>query len=194
MEPQRSGVWALGPRGNGIKLYLRRRRRRWGCRGLGLGCRGRGLRRRRWSTVRLRRSVRCGLVLALLGCGPSLRKRDVVVDVIVQRQVALGDGVGAARLVLVDKFVHVAAENVLAVLVHVHLVASLAEDSRAAGRAAADAHAREKLKGRDDRHREAPAADGLAAQPRAEEARESGVNERDDAADARQALDAREAG
>merc|ERR1719271_766525 len=114
MEPQRSGVWAFGPRGNGIKLYLRRRRRRWGCRGLGLrrrggrglglGCRGRGLRlrRRRWGTLgrRLRRSVRCGLVLALLGWARSLRKRDVVVDVIVQRQVALGDGVGAARLVL----------------------------------------------------------------------------------------------
>merc|ERR1719160_1049905 len=138
MEPQRSGVWALGPRGNGIKLYLRRRRRRWGCRGLGLrwrggrglglGCRGRGLRRRRWSTVRLRRSVRCGLVLALLGCGPSLRKRDVVVDVVVQRQVSLGDGVGAARLVLVDQFVHVAAEDVLRVLVHILVVRGIAKD------------------------------------------------------------------
>merc|ERR1719337_825889 len=180
-----SSFWATGERDH---AHLCRRRWRWGCRGLGLRgwCRGCGLRlwRRRWSSRgrRLCRSVRW-LVLALLRWARSLRKRDVVVDVIVQRQVALGDGVGAARLVLVDKFVHVAAEDVLAVLVHVHFVASLAEDSRAAGRAAADAHAREKLKGRDDRHRKAPAADGLAAQPRAEEAREGGVNERDDAAD-----------
>merc|ERR1719395_505994 len=163
MEPQRSGVWALGPRGNGIKLYLRGRRRRWGCR---------GLRRRRWSTVRLRRSVRCGLVLALLGCGPSLRKRDVVVDVIVQRQVALGDGVGAARLVLVDKFVHVAAENVLRVLVHILVVRGIAKDGGPAAGAAADAHACEQLQSRDDGHREAPAAHGLTAQPRPEEAGE----------------------
>merc|ERR1719460_2712745 len=146
---------------------------------------------RRWLRLLQRRRLRR---LSLLGLASSPRKRDVLVDVLVQRNVALGDGVGAAGLVLVDELVHVAAEDVLGVLVHVHLVASLAEDSRAAGCAAADAHARKKLKGRDDRHREAPAADGLAAQPRAEEARESGVDERDDAADAGQALDAREAG
>merc|ERR1719163_1767941 len=126
----------------------------------------------------LRRSID---VLAFLRFASSPRKRDVVVDVLVQRQVALGDGVGAAGLVLVNQLVHVAAENVLAVLVDVHLVPSLAEDGRAAGRAAADAHAREQLKGR---------ADGLATQPRAEEARESGVDERDDAANAGQAFDA----
>merc|ERR1719453_216425 len=176
MEPQRSGVWAFGPLGNG-NLYLRRRRRRWGCRGLRLR-----LRRRRWGTLgrRLRRSVRCGLVLALLGWARSLRKRDVVVDVIVQRQVALGDGVRAARLVLVDQFVHVAAEDVLRVLVHILVVRGIAKDGGPAAGAAADAHACEQLQGRDDGHREAPAANGLATQPRPEEAGEGAVHERDD--------------
>merc|ERR1719359_1590211 len=147
---------------------------------------------RRWLRLSQRRRLR-RCALSLLGFASGPRKRDVVVDVLVQRNVALGDGVGAAGLVLVDKFVHVAAEDMLGVLVHVHFVPSLAENSRAAGGAAADAHAREQLKGRDNRHRKAPAADGLAAQPRAEEARESGVDERDDAADAGQALDACEA-
>merc|ERR1719502_579971 len=87
------------------------------------------------------------------------------------------------RHVLVHQLVHVGAEDVLGVLVDVHFVASLPEDGRAAGRAAADANAREKLKSRDDGHREAPSADGLAAQPRAEEASEGGVHKRDDAAD-----------
>merc|ERR1719284_307681 len=41
---------------------------------------------------------------------------------------------------------------------------------------------------------EAPAADGLAAEPSTEEAREGGVDQRDDAADAGQTLDARKAG
>merc|ERR1719263_1735314 len=103
-------------------------------------CRGRGIRPslRRWLRLLQRRRLRR---LSLLGLASSPRNGDVLVDVLVQRQVALGDGVGAAGLVLVDKFVHVAAEDVLAVLVHVHLVPGIAENSRAAGRAAADAHA-----------------------------------------------------
>merc|ERR1719379_3126159 len=48
------------------------------------------------------------------------------------------------------------------------------------------------LQSRDDGHREAPAAHGLTAQPRPEEAGERAVHERDDAADAGHALDARE--
>merc|ERR1719199_1013633 len=146
----------------------------------------RGLQRRR-----LRRFV--PKVLARLGWARSPRNGQVLVDVVVQRKVALGDWVGAVGLVLVHEFVHVAAEDMLGVLVDVLLVNRLPDDGRTARGAAADAHAREQLKGRDNRHRKAPAADGLAAQPRAEEARESGVDERDDAADAGQALDAREA-
>merc|ERR1719238_761503 len=56
-------------------------------------------------------------VLARLGWARNLRNRQVVVDVIVQRQVAFGDGMGAAGLVLVDKLVHVAAEDMLGVFV-----------------------------------------------------------------------------
>merc|ERR1719331_3127313 len=58
------------------------------------------------------------------------------------RQVALGDGVGAARLVLVDHLVHVRPEDVLGVLINVLVVQSLPKDGRPAARAAADAHAR----------------------------------------------------
>merc|ERR1719420_2856890 len=89
--------------------------------------------------------------------------------------------------------VHVAAEDVLGVLVHILVVRGIAKDGSPAAGAAADAHACEQLQGRDDGHREAPAADGLPSQPRAEEAREGGVHQRDDAADTGQALDAREA-
>merc|ERR1719379_507869 len=106
---------------------------------------------------------------------------------------ALGDGVGAVGLVLVDQLVHVGSENVLGVLVHVFVVRGVAEDCCSAACATANAHARQQLKGRDDRHREAPAADSLAAKPRPEETSEGGVDERDDAADAGQALNAREA-
>ena len=51
--------------------------------------------------------------------------------------------------------------------------------------AAADAHDGEELEGRDDGHREAPAASGLAAQPHPEEAVEGRVHECDDAVGAR---------
>merc|ERR1719352_1582603 len=147
--------------------------------------------RRFWRWRRFRGAV-SRLVLALFGWARSLRKRNVLVDHVVHWQVALGDGVGAAGLVLVGQLVHVTAQDVLGVLVDVGLVRGLAEDGRAAGRAAADAHAREELEGRDDGHREAPTADGLATEPRPEEASEGGIQERDDAADAGQALNARE--
>merc|ERR1719378_1262275 len=158
----------------------------------GLDSRLRG-RRRCWRRFWRWRRRRCGrrfrgtvsrLVLALFGWARSLRKRNVLVDHVVHWQVALGDGVGAAGLVLVGQLVHVAAQDVLGVLVDVKLVRALAEDGRAAGRAAADAHAREELEGRDDGHREAPAADGLAAEPCPEEASEGCIEERDDTADA----------
>merc|ERR1719235_2619840 len=88
----------------------------------------------------------------------------------------------------------VRSKNVLGIFIHIFLVTFLAEDGRAEGRAAAsraaDANAREQLKGRDDGHREAPTADGLATHPRAEKASQSGIHERDDAADAGQAFDA----
>merc|ERR1719198_2465112 len=146
------------------------------------------------SSVQRRRLVALlAEVLALLGWARNLRDGQVLVDVVVQRQVALGDGVGAVGLVLVDKLMRVRSENVLGVLVHVLVVRGVAEDCCSAARAAADAHAREQLKGGDDRHREAPAADRLAAKPCPEETSEGGVDERDDAADAGQALHAREA-
>merc|ERR1719388_205566 len=119
---------------------------------------------------------------------------NVVVDDVVHGQVALGDGVGAAGLVLVDQLVHVRSKHVLAVLVDVLLVNRVPEDGRAARCTAADANAREQLKSRDDGHREAPTAYGLPAKPCAEEASARGVHKRDDAADAGQALDASEAG
>merc|ERR1719160_1584078 len=128
-------------------------------------------------TLRLRWCRRvCGAVISLLLTvrqilprfwrARNLCNRQVVVDVLVQGQVALGDGVRAAGLVLVDQLMHVAAEDMLGVFVHVRFVPSLAEDRRTTGRTAADAHAREQLKGIDDR---------------------------DDAADASQTFDAREA-
>merc|ERR1719161_1471941 len=106
-------------------------------------------------------------------------------------QVALRDGVGAAGLVLVDQLMHVRSHQVLGVLVDVLLVHLLTEDGRPAGRATADANAQAKLEDRDDCKREAPTADGLAAQPRPEEASHEAVDERADAADAGHALDAR---
>merc|ERR1719321_2094087 len=163
----------------------------------GLDSRLRGRRRRCWRWRRRRwgrrfRGAVSRLVLALLGRARNLRERHVLVEHVVHGQVALGDGVSAAGLVLVGQLVHVTAQDVLGVLVDVGLVGSLAEDGRAAGRAAADAHAREELEGRDDGHREAPAADSLAAEPCPKEASEGGIQERNDAADAGQALDARE--
>merc|ERR1719446_1152251 len=100
-------------------------------------------------------------VLALFGWARNLRNGQVLVDVVVQRQVALGDGVGAIGLVLVDELVHVGSENVLGVLVHVLVVGDVAEDCCPTAGEAADAHARDQLKGRNDGHREAPAADCL---------------------------------
>merc|ERR1719326_432311 len=81
----------------------------------------------------------------------------------------------------------------LRVLVDPQVVRLRPENGRTASGAAANAHARKQLKSRDDGHHHAPAADGLAAQPRPEETRESRVHEGDDAADASQTLDAREA-
>merc|ERR1719506_1178849 len=108
-------------------------------------------------------------------------------------QVALRDGVGAAGLVLVDQLMHVRSHQVLGVLVDVLLVHLLTEDGRPAGRATADANAQAKLEDRDDCKREAPTADGLAAEPRPEEASHEAVDERADTADAGHALDARDA-
>ena len=62
---------------------------------------------------------------------------------------------------------------------------------RAAGRAAEGAHSLEGLKSRYDSHREAPATDGLAAEPCLKETSEGGIQERGDAADAGRALGAR---
>merc|ERR1719262_970124 len=106
-------------------------------------------------------------------------------------QVALRDGVGAAGLVLVDQLMHVRSHQVLGVLVDVLLVHLLTEDGRPACRATADANAQEQLEDRDDGQRETPTADGLAAQPRPEEASHEAIDERADAADAGHALDAR---
>jgi len=131
-------------------------------------------------------------VLSRLGWASSPRNRHVLVERIMHRQVALGDGVGAIRFVLVDEIVHVRSKDVLRVLVDPLVVNLCPDEARTAGGAAADANACEQLKGRDDCHCEAPTADGLATQPCPEEARESGVQERDDAADTGQALDARE--
>ena len=64
------------------------------------------------------------------------------------------------------------------------------EDGHAVGRAATDAHAREEHEERDDGHREASAAGCRAARPRPEEAGDGRVQEREDAADAGDALDA----
>merc|ERR1719387_2863142 len=88
---------------------------------------------------------------------------------------------------------HVRAHQVLGVLVDVLLVHLLTKDGRPAGRATADANAQEKLEGRDDGQRETPTADGLAAQPRPEEASHEAIDERADAADTGHAFDARNA-
>merc|ERR1719453_2885990 len=106
-------------------------------------------------------------------------------------QVALRDGVGAAGLVLVDQLMHVRSHQVLGVLVDILLVHLLAEDGCPAARATADANAQEELENRDDSQREAPAADGLAAQPRSEEASHQAIDQRADAADTGTAFDAR---
>merc|ERR1719421_2333041 len=99
-------------------------------------------------------------------------------------QVALGDGVGAVRLVLVDQLMHVRTKDMLGVLVHILFIPLLSQDGRSTCRAAAsrtaDANAREQLKARYDGHRKAPAADGLPAQPRPEKTSETCVHERDD--------------
>merc|ERR1719159_2300995 len=120
-----------------------------------------------------------------------LDKRHVLVERIVHRQVALCDRVGATGFVLVDQLVHVRAHQVLGVLVDVLFVHLLTKDGCPAARATADANAQDKLEGRDDSHREAPTADGLAAQPRPEEASHKAVDQRADAADTGQAFDAR---
>merc|ERR1719324_1251499 len=120
-----------------------------------------------------------------------LDKRHVLVERIMHGQVALRDRVGAAGLVLVDQLMHVRSHQVLGVLVDVFLVHLLTKDGRPASRATADANAQAKLEDRDDRKREAPTADLLAAQPRPEEASHEAVDERADAADAGHALDAR---
>merc|ERR1719426_193526 len=106
-------------------------------------------------------------------------------------QVALRDGVGAARLVLVDQLVHVRAHQVLGVLIDVFFVHLLTKDGRSAGRATADANAQADLESRDDGQREAPTADGLAAQPRTEQAGHEAIDERADAEDTGQAFEAR---
>merc|ERR550514_2529132 len=72
--------------------------------------------------------------------------------------------------VLVDQLVHVVAHDVLGVLLHVQFVSRLPNDS----------------------HRKAPPADGLATQPGPEKASERGIQERDDATDAGQALNTSE--
>merc|ERR1719158_2187147 len=135
-------------------------------------------------------------LFALFGSARNLRKRHVLVDDVVHRQVTLGNGVSAVGLMLLDESMHVRDQDVLGVFPDQCLVPLLPEDgcaeTRTAATCAANAHTRQQLKGRDDGHREAPAAHGLAAQPCPEEACQSGIHERDDAADAGQALDARE--
>merc|ERR1719443_2448914 len=77
-----------------------------------------------------RRLIRLGgvQVLALLGFARSPRNGNVLVDVIVQGKVALGDGVGAVGLVLVDQLMHVRSEDMLGVLVDILFVGRLSED------------------------------------------------------------------
>merc|ERR1719238_2346106 len=87
---------------------------------------------------------------------------------------------------------HVRSEDVLGMLIDILVVHLGPEDGRTATGAAADAHARDQLKGRDDGHRKAPAAHCLATEPRPEETCEGCVHQCDDAADAGEALDARE--
>lgn len=114
----------------------------------------------------------------------------VLVDRVVHRKVALGDGVGAVGLVLLDERMHLRPKNMFRVFGDVQLVSFWTDEARTTGSAAANEYTREQLKGRYDGHREAPAAHCLTAQPRPEEARETGINERDDAADAGQTFDA----
>jgi hypothetical protein len=153
-----------------------------------------------WLCRRRVRRLCCAVFLnslfGWLGRWASLRKRNVVVDLVVVGQVAFGDGVGAARFVLVDQVMHMAPHDVLGLLVHVQLVRVRPKDGRAESRTsagrAADAHACEQLKSRNDSHCKAPAADGLATQPGPEKASERGIQERDDATDAGQALNTSE--
>merc|ERR1719486_1266448 len=98
------------------------------------------------------------------------------------------DRVGAVGLVLVDQIVHVSAHQVPGVFVDVLLVHLLTKDGRPTARAAAE----NELEGRENDHREAPAADGLATHPGPKKARRDTVHERDEAADAGEAFDTRE--
>merc|ERR550514_1097789 len=74
-------------------------------------------------------------------------------------KVALSDGVGAIRLVLVHHLVCVPSQDMLGIVVEVPLVHLLPEDGRPAACAAADAAACNQLEGREDCQRKAPAID-----------------------------------
>merc|ERR1719375_1117410 len=92
------------------------------------------------------------LVLARLGWARNPRNGQVLVDVVVQRKVALRNGVGATRLVLVDHLMHVRTKDMLGVLVDILVVNLLTDDCGTARSAAAYTYARDQLQSRDDRH------------------------------------------
>ena len=75
------------------------------------------------------------------------------------------------------------AEDVLRVLANPLVVNLSSDTAQTASGTASDAHAREQRMSREDGHRKAPTADGLADRPLPEQARGGGVHERHDAAD-----------
>ena len=74
------------------------------------------------------------------------------------------------------------AEDVLRLLASPLVVYLSSDTAQTASGTASDAHAREQRMSREDGHRKAPTADGLAVRPLPEQVRGSGVHERHDAA------------
>ena len=69
------------------------------------------------------------------------------------------------------------AEDVLRVLANPLVVNLNSDTAQTASGTASDAHAREQRMSREDGHRKAPTANGLAARPLPEQARGSGVHD-----------------
>jgi len=155
----------------------------------------RGLRFSRWLALSRLAFFACSVWLnpwfAGLFGSSMLDKGHVFVERIVHRQVALRDGMCARGFVLMDQAVHVGAQQVFGVLVDIFFVHFLAEDGRAATRAATDTAAKKDLEDRDDHQHEAPTADVLPTHPRTKEARHEAINECANAADASAAFHAR---
>ena len=69
------------------------------------------------------------------------------------------------------------AKDVLRLLANPLVVYLSSDTAQTASGTASDAHAREQRMSREDGHRKAPTADGLAARPLPEQARGSGVHD-----------------